>query len=252
MKITAYLLLTLFSLFGVFAQDTIVKNLSALSADKKECPKAKYYLDDPATVTAGNLVMDSLSAFIKYKYHQPASVRSEFKNFTLRLNCIIDTGGKVVCPEIPVSSVHPDIAGEIYRILGLFRYDAGSKKPFSITLELPYDENGFHENNIHNTIFNVVQQMPRFNSKGTIRQYIEAELKAASCACTGRVRVDFVVEKDGSVSQVELRDGVGDCEECFQKIETILSSCPKWIPGKMRNNPVRVRLATFVSLTNRQ
>ena len=93
--------------------------------------------------------------------------------------------------------------------------------------------------------------MPQFRSKGSIRQYIETQLKADSCNCTGRVRVNFVVEKDGTIGQVELMEGVGDCDGCFEKIEKIVKSCPKWIPGKMRNNPVRVRMSTFVSLHNK-
>lgn len=229
-----------------------VEYVSGIYNEKKDYPTAKYYMDDESTITVGKLIMDSLSNFIKNKYHQPARARYDFKRFTVRINCIIDTNGKVVIsPGIISPSVHPDIAGEIYRILGLFHYNVIINKPFTIGLELPYDDKGFHENNIHNTIYMVVEQMPQFRSKGSIRQYIETQLKADSCNCTGRVRVNFVVEKDGTIGQVELMEGVGDCDGCFEKIEKIVKSCPKWIPGKMRNNPVRVRMSTFVSLNNK-
>lgn len=228
-----------------------VEYVSGMYNEKKDYPTAKYYMDDKSNITVGKLIMDSLSIFIKNKYHQPARARYEFKRFTVRINCIVDTNGKVVlCPGIIYPSVHPDIDSEIYRILGLFHYDVVIKKPFTITIELPYDEKGFHENNIHNAIYSVVEQMPKFRSNGSIRQYIETQLKADSCNCIGRVRVNFVVEKDGTIGQVELIEGVDDCDGYFEKIEKILKSCPKWIPGKTRNIPLRVRLTTFVSLNN--
>ena len=55
----------------------------------------------------------------------------------------------------------------------------------------------------------------------------------------GTVFVEFIVEKDGSVSTVELKRGLdGGLDEIA--IEAV-RSMPDWIPGKQRGVPVRVR-----------
>ena len=51
--------------------------VSGMYNEKKDYPTAKYYMDDKSTITVGKLIMDSLSIFIKNKYHQPARARWE-------------------------------------------------------------------------------------------------------------------------------------------------------------------------------
>ena len=58
----------------------------------------------------------------------------------------------------------------------------------------------------------------------------------------GTVVVGFVVEKDGSITQIKLlRDIGGQCgEEALRVVELMRNSPEKWIPGKQRGIPVRV------------
>jgi protein TonB len=55
----------------------------------------------------------------------------------------------------------------------------------------------------------------------------------------GKVIITFVVEKDGSVSNVKVMKGVDKIldDEAVKAIE----SSPKWSPGLQRGKPVRVR-----------
>lgn len=55
----------------------------------------------------------------------------------------------------------------------------------------------------------------------------------------GKVNVNFIVEKDGELSDIKItRDiGFGTGDEAIR----ILKKCPKWIPGKHNNKLVRVR-----------
>ena len=55
---------------------------------------------------------------------------------------------------------------------------------------------------------------------------------------SGRVFVSFIVEKDGSVSNVELKRGIGG--GCDEEAVRVISAMPKWKPGKMKGEPVRV------------
>jgi len=54
----------------------------------------------------------------------------------------------------------------------------------------------------------------------------------------GKIYITFIVEKDGSISDVKnIRDiGYGTGDEAVR----VLKLCPKWIPGKMDGVPVRV------------
>lgn len=54
----------------------------------------------------------------------------------------------------------------------------------------------------------------------------------------GRVYITFIIEKDGSVNEVKnIRDiGYGTGEEAVR----VMNICPKWTPGKVKGEPVRV------------
>jgi protein TonB len=54
----------------------------------------------------------------------------------------------------------------------------------------------------------------------------------------GKVYVTFVVEKDGSLTDIKvLRDiGYGTGKEAIR----VLNKCPKWIPGEQNGKKVRV------------
>ncbi|MBC8173775.1 MAG: energy transducer TonB, partial [Chitinophagales bacterium] len=54
----------------------------------------------------------------------------------------------------------------------------------------------------------------------------------------GTVYVQFVVEKDGSITDVKVVRGIGGgCnEEAMAKVKAM----PKWTPGKQQGKPVRV------------
>ena len=56
---------------------------------------------------------------------------------------------------------------------------------------------------------------------------------------TGKVYVEFVVEKDGSVSNVKVLRDIGG--GCGQEAVRVVKSMPKWSPGKQRGKAVRVQ-----------
>lgn len=56
----------------------------------------------------------------------------------------------------------------------------------------------------------------------------------------GRVFVEFVVEKDGSLTDVKAIKGIGaGCDELAVKV---VQGAPKWKPGKQRGKPVRQKM----------
>ena len=64
---------------------------------------------------------------------------------------------------------------------------------------------------------------------------------------SGRVFVSFIVEKDGSVSNVELKRGIGG--GCDEEAVRVISAMPKWKPGKQNGQVVRVKYTVPLSFS---
>lgn len=109
-------------------------------------------------------------------------------------------------------------------------------------------------------IFKVVEEMPRFpgcenepDAKAKkacadkkLIQYIYKNIKYPAIArengVEGRVYIQFVVEKDGTVGDAKiLRDiGAGCGEDALRVVKEMNNLPQKWSPGKQRGTPVRV------------
>lgn len=74
-------------------------------------------------------------------------------------------------------------------------------------------------------------------------KYVQKELKYPSQArrmgVDGKVYIQFVVEKDGSITDIKVIKGIGS--GCDEEAVRVLKAAPKWNPGKQRGKPVRVR-----------
>lgn len=57
----------------------------------------------------------------------------------------------------------------------------------------------------------------------------------------GRVLVKFIVEKDGSISNVEILKGLD--EYCNQEAMRVIKAMPRWKPGENKNKVVRQQFA---------
>jgi len=99
-----------------------------------------------------------------------------------------------------------------------------------------------------NKIFEVVEQQPQFpggSVNGWLADHIKYPAVAAENGISGRVVVQFVVERDGSVSQVRVVRGVDPSLD--KEAQRVISSMPKWIPGKQNGQAVRSRFTVPVT-----
>lgn len=75
-------------------------------------------------------------------------------------------------------------------------------------------------------------------------QYVGDKIKyppqARRMGVEGRVFVEFVIDKDGSITDVKAVKGIG--AGCDEEAVRILQSAPKWKPGKQRGKPVKQRM----------
>ncbi|MBR3915444.1 MAG: energy transducer TonB [Bacteroidales bacterium] len=91
-------------------------------------------------------------------------------------------------------------------------------------------------------IFKVVEEMPEFpGGSAKLMEYIQKNIKypmmARESDIQGRVFVNFVVEPDGSISNVAVLRGIGG--GCDEEAVRVVNSMPKWKPGKQRGSAVR-------------
>lgn len=95
-----------------------------------------------------------------------------------------------------------------------------------------------------NKVFDVVEQMPSYpGGMGALMQYLSSNIKypviAEENGIQGRVVCTFVVERDGSITDVRVAKSVDpslDKEAC-----RVIKSMPHWIPGKQNGSAVRVK-----------
>ena len=93
-------------------------------------------------------------------------------------------------------------------------------------------------------VFLSVEENPEFpGGPAKLLEYVQKNLKypmmARESDIQGRVFVGFVVEKDGSISNVRVLRGIGG--GCDEEAVRVVQSLPKFKPGKQRGNPVRVQ-----------
>ena len=93
-------------------------------------------------------------------------------------------------------------------------------------------------------VFDVVEQVPSFpGGPSALMAYLSSHVKYPAVAeengIQGRVTVQFVVEKDGSVTDVKTMKSVDPSLD--REAERVVRSMPKWIPGKQNGSAVRVK-----------
>ncbi len=96
---------------------------------------------------------------------------------------------------------------------------------------------------VEQEVFQNVEEMPAFpGGEAKLMEYISTNInypqRARKLGIQGRVFVGFVVEPDGSVSNVKLLRGIDS--DCDEEAMRVIKSLPKWKPGKQHGKPVRV------------
>ncbi len=103
---------------------------------------------------------------------------------------------------------------------------------------------------VENKVFDVVEQMPSFpGGPSALMQYLSDNIKypvvAQENGVQGRVVVSFVVERDGSITDVRVVRSVDPSLD--REATRVVSAMPNWIPGKQNGSAVRVKYNVPVS-----
>lgn len=122
---------------------------------------------------------------------------------------------------ITVNGIEPDEAREFY--------DRNNNNPVIPVIE--------EENQVYNTAG--IEVRPEFpGGQEALERFFKDNYKKVQKDLKGKVYATFIIEKDGSLSDIKiLRDiGYGSGAEAIR----VLKNSPKWTPGKQNNTVVRV------------
>jgi protein TonB len=73
-----------------------------------------------------------------------------------------------------------------------------------------------------------------------VGEKIKYPAQARRMGVEGKVFVEFVVNRDGSIVDVKAIKGIG--AGCDEEAVRIVQSAPAWTPGKQRGKPVRQKM----------
>ncbi|PWJ44170.1 energy transducer TonB [Sediminitomix flava] len=85
-----------------------------------------------------------------------------------------------------------------------------------------------------------VPEMGMTNYLKWVAKNIDYPSQARRMGVEGKVYVQFIVEKDGSVSQIQIARGIGG--GCDEEAIRVIKKAPKWTPASQRGRSVRQRL----------
>ena len=99
-------------------------------------------------------------------------------------------------------------------------------------------------------VFDVVEKMPEYpGGQAALFEYLSTNVKYPADAekkkVEGRVLVTFIVNTDGSITDIEL------VRKAFPSLDAeavrVISGMPKWIPGEQKGQKVRVKYTVPLS-----
>ena len=99
-------------------------------------------------------------------------------------------------------------------------------------------------------VFDVVEQMPEFpGGYAALMKWLSDNVKYPSIAeengIQGRVVCTLVVERDGSITDIKVIHSIDPSLD--SEALRVLKKMPKWIPGKQKGKPVRVKFTVPVT-----
>jgi protein TonB len=112
--------------------------------------------------------------------------------------------------------------------------------PTEVVFEEPVEEVVVDDNQI----FTVVEQQPEFQGgyeamMNFIKKNMRYPASARRMGVDGTVYVQFVVGKDGAITEVKTIRGIS--ADCDKEAERVVNMMPPWKPGRQNGKPVFVR-----------
>ncbi len=95
-------------------------------------------------------------------------------------------------------------------------------------------------------IYSMVEKMPEYvggeiKRKEFIRKNLNFPQKEKDAGITGTCYLTFVINENGSISDIKVLRGVKDCKSCDEEAMKVIKNMPNWIPGEQAGEKKRVQ-----------
>ena len=120
--------------------------------------------------------------------------------------------------------------------------DPNKDRSYEVMQEVAYDH-------VETEVFTIVESMPEFpGGESALENFLKDNIFYPKAArenhIQGTVYITFVVEKDGSLSDIKVLRGIGG--GCDEEALRVVKLMPKWIPGKQNGKAVKVQYTLAV------
>lgn len=224
-------------------------------SDKDDIEQVFTVVETPPQFAGGQ---DAMVEYLKKTIRYPDVARKNKVEGTVFVSFVVETNGQVSnvktlrgigsgCDEVAMKAVQdmpPWNPGKQRGKAVRVQYNLPVK--FTLTEGEKHSVYSEPEQNkdVNNEVFAVVEQSPVFPGGDDARvayvvNNISYPAEAKSKGIQGTVYVTFVIEQDGSVSNVKVLRGVHPLLD--KEAVRVIQSMPGWAPGKQRGKPVRVQ-----------
>lgn len=186
--------------------------------------------------------------FYQNNIRYPLEARNQNIQGTVQYKVFIETDGTVTSPSI-ISGIGGGCDEEVLRVAALMpkwkpAMKDGKSLRTSVILPIKFtlsDKASIDENE---QVFAVVEETPKFPGGDEARAaYLQKAIsypeKAKKDKIEGTVYVSFIVEKNGTISNVKVLRGIGG--GCDEMAVSAIQNMPAWTPGMQRGKAVRVQ-----------
>ena len=206
--------------------------------------------------------MEEMMKFLQQNIKYPIEAQEQGKQGRVIVQFVVNKDGSISNDSV-VRSVDPLLDAEALRVVRSmpnwkpgkqrgkevrvrftlpvsFRLSGGSTDKAQESTKVAQTENA----SSRDEIFQVVEEMPEYpGGMSELMKYLSTNMRypkeAQSKGIQGRVIVQFVVEKDGSITDAKVMKPVDP--QLDAEALRVVNAMPKWTPGKQRGKAVRVR-----------
>ena len=206
--------------------------------------------------------MEEMMKFLQQNIKYPIEAQEQGKQGRVIVQFVVNKDGSISNDSV-VRSVDPLLDAEALRVVRSmpnwkpgkqrgkevrvrftlpvsFRLSGGSTDKAQESTKVAQTENA----SSRDEIFQVVEEMPEYpGGMSELMKYFSTNMRypkeAQSKGIQGRVIVQFVVEKDGSITDAKVMKPVDP--QLDAEALRVVNAMPKWTPGKQKGKAVRVR-----------
>lgn len=217
----------------------------------KEDTKAQNYVKKELNLEPFNVARPKVPVgYSEIGYRYLEQLKEDHKNdFTTPLKCerLSDMSFKITFGNEDIEPTHTYMI--TYTSKGAYKYDLTIT---DMMLE-SFDKSELiaqAEKEQSAKVYDVVEEMPQFpGGSSALFEYLSQKVKYPDAAkangIQGRVVCTFIVERDGSITDVKVTRSVDPSLD--KEAQQVILSMPRWIPGKQNGKTIRVKYTVPVT-----